>query len=61
MKYYDKLIFELSRPGRSAFSLAENGLEEVPVPEKLSRRSDLPLPEVSEPRLSSLITKPPAR
>ena len=49
MKYYDKLIFELSRPGRSAFSLAENGLEEVPVPEKLSRRSDLPLPEVSEP------------
>ena len=49
MKYYDKLIFELSRPGRSAFSLAENGLEEVPVPEKLSRRSALPLPEVSEP------------
>ena len=49
MKYYDKLIFELSRPGRSAFSLAENGLEEVPVPEKLGRRSDLPLPEVSEP------------
>ena len=43
MKYYDKLIFELSRPGRTGFSLpeAESG---CPV----WRTSPLDLPEVSE-------------
>lgn len=49
MKYYDKLVFELSREGRSAFSVAENGLEEVPVDAALARSTALPLPQLSEP------------
>ena len=46
MKYYDKLVFELSKPGRSAFSLPS--CPALPLPEGLSRSSALPLPEVSE-------------
>ena len=49
MKYYDKLIFELSRKGRCGYEIASNGLPEAPVPENLARSSTLPLPEVSEP------------
>ena len=55
MKYYDKLIFELSRPGRSGYSLpgcfAGEGSEEVCggwLPSELRRESPLDLPEVSE-------------
>lgn len=49
MKYYDKLIFELSRPGRTGYSLPVNefGRSDT-VPENLSRKTALPLPEVSE-------------
>ena len=51
MKYYDKLIFELSREGRTGYSLpsckwtaaVEN------LPEGLKRKSPLRLPQVSEP------------
>ena len=46
MKYYDKLVFELSKPGRSAFSLPS--CPALTLPEGLSRSSALPLPEVSE-------------
>ena len=48
MKYYDKLIFELSKPGRIGFSLpeCETGAN---IPTKLRRESELVLPEVSEP------------
>ena len=49
---YDRLIFEISSPGRAAFSLAE---ADVPVdsalsaiPDKLRRTSPAALPEVSE-------------
>ena len=59
MKYYDKLIFELSRPGRSGYSLpASFGaagehtpadcLLGVRLPDGLRRESLLDLPEVSE-------------
>ncbi len=49
MKYYDKLIFELSRPGRTGYSLPENVFGQNPeVPGTLSRKSELSLPEVSE-------------
>ncbi len=49
MKYYDKLIFELSKPGRSGYSLPENVCGKAPaVPENLARKSKLELPEVSE-------------
>ena len=48
MRYYDKLIFELSRPGRSGFSLpeAEGGM---PREGRLWRSAPAGLPEVSEP------------
>lgn len=49
MKYYDKLIFELSKPGRSGYSLPENEFgKAAEMPESLARKSALKLPEVSE-------------
>ena len=48
MKYYDKLIFELSKPGRSGYSLPENEFgKAAEMPESLARKSALGLPEVS--------------
>lgn len=51
MKYYDKLIFELSRPGRVGYELPENkyvsdGMSAIPA--DLLRKTPLELPEVSE-------------
>lgn len=49
MKYYDKLIFELSKPGRSGYSLPENEFgKAAEMPESLARKSALGLLEVSE-------------
>lgn len=48
MKYYDKLILELSQSGRTGFSLRESR-SEVELPENLKRKTALNLPEVSEP------------
>ena len=49
MKYYDKLIFELSKPGRSGYSLPENEFgKAAEIPEALARKSALGLPAVSE-------------
>ena len=51
MKYSDKLIFELSKKGRVAYTLPNNGctasLDELPV--ALKRSAAPVLPEVSEP------------
>lgn len=52
MKEYNKLIFELSKPGRYAYSLSENdvpceGVDSF-IPEGLLREEDAELPEVSE-------------
>ncbi|MBQ3820839.1 MAG: aminomethyl-transferring glycine dehydrogenase subunit GcvPB, partial [Bacteroidales bacterium] len=47
MRYYDRLIFELSRPGRSGYSLPGGG-ESVSFEGGLWRESSLGLPEVSE-------------
>ncbi len=47
MRYYDRLIFELSRPGRSGYSLPGGG-ESVSFEGGLWRESSLDLPEVSE-------------
>lgn len=44
MKYYDKLIFELSKPGRTGYSLPAPETDSCPV----YRKSPLNLPEVSE-------------
>ena len=51
MKYYDKLIFELSRKGRKGWSLPESGWEDTPdnLPAALCRSAAPRLPEVSEP------------
>ena len=52
MKYYDKLIFELSREGRTGFSLPENKFPKGPeVPENLRRSEEPLLPRVSEPEV----------
>lgn len=48
MKYYDKLVLELSQIGRTGFSLRESH-SEVQLPENLKRKTALNLPEVSEP------------
>ena len=49
MKYYDKLIFELSAPGRTGYSLPQDRYPAAPaLPASVSRASSLPLPEVSE-------------
>lgn len=52
MKKYDKLIFELSKPGRNAYRLPENDVEEVAVdeliPAEYLNNNELNLPEVSE-------------
>lgn len=51
MKYYDKLIFELSQPGRCGYSLPENRWEDTceGLPAALRRGGEARLPEVSEP------------
>lgn len=51
MKYYDKLIFELSKKGRTAYSLPKGTLPcrmEKELDESLARTEPLELPEVSE-------------
>lgn len=49
MKYYDKLIFELSENGRTGYSLpADRFGYEMKLGEKLSRRAPLDLPQVCE-------------
>ncbi len=51
MKYYDKLIFELSRPGRKGYEFpADNyGCDSMAdLPADLLRKEDLNLPEVTE-------------
>ena len=51
-KLYSKLIFELSRPGRRAYSLPRTDVPETAaLPDVLLRGSDPALPEVDEPSL----------
>ena len=49
MKYYDKLVFELSQKGRVGYSLPANRFPAAPeLPLELKREASLDLPEVSE-------------
>ena len=48
MKYYNKLIFEISKEGRQGFNLAEKNIPEVKIPKELLRVTPAELPEVSE-------------
>ena len=47
MKYYDKLVFELSKPGRTGFSLPEPSAP-ASIPSELRRETAPALPELSE-------------
>ena len=50
MKYYDKLIFELSKEGRTGYSLPDHRFPHASeVPKALRREAPLRLPQVSEP------------
>ena len=50
MKYYDKLVFELSRKGRKGYSLPVNRFPQAQaIPSQLLRAEAPALPEVSEP------------
>jgi len=52
MKYYDKLIFELSKEGRKGYSLPVNRFPAAPeLPLQLRRAASPRLPEVSEPEV----------
>lgn len=48
MKYYDRLIFELSKEGRIGYSLPNTEVSELPKVGNIWRKSDPGLPEVSE-------------
>lgn len=52
MRGYNKLIFELSKEGRNAFSLPENDVGRTPLedmlPAHLLTKEEVELPEVSE-------------
>ena len=48
--YYGKLVFELSKPGRTGYSLPENPWEHTcDIPVHLKREKKVTLPEVDEP------------
>ena len=47
-KIYDKLIFELSKEGRQAYSLPQNKFGHCQLPQQLLRQQDAELPEVDE-------------
>ena len=52
MKYYDKLVFELSKNGRIGYSLPVDAFPAAPaLPSGVSRKSALVLPQVSEPEV----------
>jgi len=48
MKYYNKLIFEISKPGRIGYNIASSDLPEVNLPKHLLRNLKADLPEASE-------------
>lgn len=48
MKYYNKLIFEISTKGRKGYALEQKALPKVNLPQNLLRSSKADLPEVSE-------------
>jgi len=52
MKEYNKLIFELSKEGRKAYTLPKLDIEEKPLenilPQQMMRKEEIELPEVSE-------------
>jgi len=48
MKYYNKMIFEMSKPGRIGYNIEEKNLPEVNLPKHLCRQTKADLPEVSE-------------
>lgn len=47
-KYYDKLIFEISKPGRIGHNLPKDSFPQVKLPKELLRSDAAELPEVTE-------------
>ena len=47
-KLYGNLIFELSHPGRRAYSLPENNFGSYNLPSSCKREKDAELPECDE-------------
>ena len=45
---YNKLIFEISKPGRIGYSLPKTEVPSFDLPNELSREEELLMPEVSE-------------
>jgi glycine dehydrogenase subunit 2 len=45
---YEALLFEISSPGRTAFSLPELDVPEAELPQEFLRREAVNLPEISE-------------
>ncbi len=45
---YDKVIYELSDKGKIGFTVPENDVPDYEIPENLTRRIEIDLPEVSE-------------
>src|SRR5690554_3873008 len=48
MRYYDKLIFELSKTGRIGHNLPKDDFENITLPKELLRDEPAELPEVTE-------------
>lgn len=49
MKYYDRLIFELSKKGRRGYSLKSEDFGDYSIPADIRRAEDAELPECDEP------------
>ena len=48
MKYYNKLIFEISEENRIGYNLEKKNLPKVDLPQSIKRSQKAELPEVSE-------------
>ena len=48
MRDYNKLIFEISKPGRKAYRLPESDVPEAKLPSEFTRQDSLELPELTE-------------
>ncbi|TVP85268.1 MAG: glycine dehydrogenase subunit 2 [Acholeplasmataceae bacterium] len=48
MRYYDRLIFEMSNPGRIGYHFKKKDMPDVTLPKQLLRAKKAELPEVSE-------------
>ncbi|MBE0700401.1 MAG: aminomethyl-transferring glycine dehydrogenase subunit GcvPB, partial [Acholeplasmataceae bacterium] len=48
MRYYDQMIFEMSKEGRIGYHLKKKNFQDIKLPQSLLRQEKADLPEVSE-------------